>query len=121
MDPGMIEKFGTTYKPGEIIFCEYEPGNEFYLLQEGRVKVTKIVSDMEKALDIFQPGDIFGEMAILEDQPDSLIAANNLAYYYAQHEPTKENLDKADSLLAEVLIFLFSLIPNSFSVSEIFL
>jgi CRP-like cAMP-binding protein len=70
----MIEKFGITYQPGEIIFCEYEPGNEFYLLQEGRVKVTKIVSDMEKALDIFHPGDIFGEMAILEDQPRSATA-----------------------------------------------
>ena len=74
MDASMIEKFGTTYKPGEIIFCEYEPGNEFYLLQEGRVKVKKIVSDMEKALDIFHPGDIFGEMAILESQPRSATA-----------------------------------------------
>ncbi len=80
MDRNMIEKFGTTFKPGEIIFCEYEPGNEFYLLQEGRVKVTKIVSDMEKALDIFHPGDIFGEMAILEDQPRSatVIAIENV-------------------------------------------
>jgi len=70
----MFNKFGVTYQPGDIIFCEYEPGNEFYLLQEGRVKVTKIVSDMEKTLDIFHPGDIFGEMAILEDQPRSATA-----------------------------------------------
>ena len=74
MNPSMIEKFGVTFKPGEIIFCEYEPGNDFYLLQGGRVKVTKIVADMEKALDIFLPGDIFGEMAILEDQPRSATA-----------------------------------------------
>lgn len=74
MDSSMFNKFGVTYQPGDIIFCEYEPGNEFYLLQEGRVKVTKIVSDMEKTLDIFHPGDIFGEMAILEDQPRSATA-----------------------------------------------
>jgi len=71
MGPNMFSKFGVVYQPDDIIFCEYEPGNEFYLLQEGRVKVTKIVSDMEKTLDIFHPGDIFGEMAILEDQPRS--------------------------------------------------
>jgi CRP/FNR family cyclic AMP-dependent transcriptional regulator len=74
MDASMFTKFGVTHQPGDIIFCEYEPGNEFYLLQEGRVKVTKIVSDTEKTLDIFHPGDIFGEMAILEDQPRSATA-----------------------------------------------
>jgi CRP/FNR family cyclic AMP-dependent transcriptional regulator len=74
MDASMFDKFGVDYQPGDILFCEYEPGNEFYLLQEGRVKVTKIVSDMEKTLDIFHPGDIFGEMAILEDQPRSATA-----------------------------------------------
>jgi CRP-like cAMP-binding protein len=62
----MFSKFGETYEPDDILFCEYEPGKDFYILQEGRVKVTKIVSDMEKTLDIFHPGDIFGEMAILE-------------------------------------------------------
>jgi CRP-like cAMP-binding protein len=74
MDNTMFAKFGETYQPGDILFCEYEPGNEFYLLQDGRVKVTKIVSDSEKTLDIFHPGDIFGEMAILEDQPRSATA-----------------------------------------------
>jgi CRP-like cAMP-binding protein len=74
MDAGMFDKFGVTYQPDDILFCEYEPGNEFYLLQEGRIKVTKIVSDTEKTLDIFHPGDIFGEMAILEDQPRSATA-----------------------------------------------
>ncbi len=71
MDNTMFAKFGETYQPGDIIFCEYEPGNDFYILQDGRVKVTKIVSDSEKTLDIFHPGDVFGEMAILEDQPRS--------------------------------------------------
>jgi CRP/FNR family cyclic AMP-dependent transcriptional regulator len=74
MDAGMFGKFGVTYQPDDMIFCEYEPGNEFYLLQEGRIKVTKVLSDTEKTLDIFHPGDIFGEMAILEDQPRSATA-----------------------------------------------
>jgi CRP-like cAMP-binding protein len=74
MDASMFTRFGVTYQPDDIIFCEYEPGIDFYILQEGRVKVTKIVSDMEKTLDIFHPGDIFGEMAIIEDQPRSATA-----------------------------------------------
>jgi CRP/FNR family cyclic AMP-dependent transcriptional regulator len=74
MDASMFDRFGVTYEPDDIIFCEYEPGKDFYILQDGRVKVTKIVSDMEKTLDIFHPGDIFGEMAIIEDQPRSATA-----------------------------------------------
>lgn len=69
--PGFVEKFGKRFKKNEIIFCEFEPGNTFYFLLEGRVKITKISSDTEKILDVLEPGEIFGEMAILESAPRS--------------------------------------------------
>jgi CRP-like cAMP-binding protein len=69
--PGFFEKFGKSFKKDEIIFCEHEPGNTFYFLLEGKIKITKISSDTEKTLDIMHPGEIFGEMAILEDVPRS--------------------------------------------------
>ncbi len=67
----LFDKFGKTYKPGEIIFSEYEPGDDFYFILSGKVRITKIVSDNEKTLDFMGAGDIFGEMAILEQQPRS--------------------------------------------------
>ncbi|MBE7413174.1 MAG: Crp/Fnr family transcriptional regulator [Leptospiraceae bacterium] len=70
----MFEKFGKVFQPNEMIFCEYEPGNDFYLIQEGKVKITKTVGASIKTLDILQDGDIFGEMAILEEQPRSATA-----------------------------------------------
>ena len=66
-----IERFGKKYNKGEIVFCEYEPGDSFYFLLRGRVKITKISSDTEKILDILEPGQLFGEMAILEEAPRS--------------------------------------------------
>ncbi|HOJ65012.1 MAG TPA: Crp/Fnr family transcriptional regulator [Spirochaetota bacterium] len=69
--PGFVEKFGKRFKKNDIIFCEFEPGNTFYFLLEGKVKVTKISSDTEKILDVLEPGEIFGEMAILESAPRS--------------------------------------------------
>lgn len=63
----LFDKFGVTFSKGDIIFCEYEPGNNFYFLLEGRVKITKILSDKEKTLDIIQAGEMFGEMAIIEE------------------------------------------------------
>ena len=57
-----------------MIFCEYEPGNSFYLIQEGRVQIVKVMGGIEKAVDILQPGELFGEMAILEEAPRSASA-----------------------------------------------
>lgn len=69
-----FERFAVSYQPGEIIFCEYEPGDAFYLIQEGRVQISKIMGEIEKTVDVLQPGEIFGEMAILEEAPRSASA-----------------------------------------------
>ena len=70
----MFDRFGVSFKEGEIIFCEYEPGDTFYLIQSGRVQIVKILGDIEKTIDILQPGELFGEMAILEEAPRSATA-----------------------------------------------
>lgn len=70
----LFDKFGKEFSPGEIIFCEFEPGNDFYFIQEGNVKITKTVGTMQKTLDVLGSGDIFGEMAILEEEPRSASA-----------------------------------------------
>lgn len=69
-----FERFAVTYQPDDIIFSEYEPGDAFYLIQEGRVQISKIMGDIEKTIDVLQPGEIFGEMAILEEAPRSATA-----------------------------------------------
>ena len=38
----LAEKFGVRYKKNNIIFCEYEKGDKIFILQRGKVKVTKI-------------------------------------------------------------------------------
>lgn len=70
----LYEKFGIGFEPGQIIFCEYEPGNECYFILDGRVKITKTVGNTQKTLDVIGSGDFFGEMAILEEEPRSASA-----------------------------------------------
>ena len=74
LDMGMFDKYGKVFQPDDIIFCEYEPGDDFYLILSGHIRITKVVGDVEKTLDVFEPGDIFGEMAILEQQARSATA-----------------------------------------------
>ncbi|NPV37681.1 Transcriptional regulator, Crp/Fnr family [Brevinematales bacterium NS] len=69
-----LEKFERSYNGGDIIFCEYEPGDEFYIIKEGKVRLTKIQDNREKTLDIIEPPAIFGEMAIIDNAPRNATA-----------------------------------------------
>lgn len=71
MDMSVFKKFEVRYSAGEMIFCEFEPGNEFYLIQSGAVRVVKVINGVEKTLDVLKAGEFFGEMAILENAPRS--------------------------------------------------
>ena len=71
IDLSMFGRFSKTFRKGDIIFCEYEPGDTFYLIQAGRVQVVRIIGDLEKNIAILNPGDYFGEMSILENVPRS--------------------------------------------------
>jgi CRP/FNR family cyclic AMP-dependent transcriptional regulator len=69
-----FSRFAKIFPKGSVIFSEFEPGDCFYLIQNGRVQLIKIVNGFEKNLDILQPSEIFGEMAILENTPRSATA-----------------------------------------------
>lgn len=73
-DMAAFSRFSRTFQPGEIIFAEYEPGDTFYLIQSGRVEIVKVFGDIEKTIDVLQPTEFFGEMAILEGAPRSATA-----------------------------------------------
>jgi CRP-like cAMP-binding protein len=74
MDLAAFGRFARTFEAGEMIFSEFEPGDTFYLIQSGRVELLKIIGDIEKTLDVLQPSEMFGEMAILENSPRSATA-----------------------------------------------
>ncbi|MCB1172793.1 MAG: cyclic nucleotide-binding domain-containing protein [Leptospiraceae bacterium] len=71
-------KYGKTFEPRQIIIREGEAGHEVYLIIAGKVVVTeKIKQGNYKVLSSLGAGEIFGEMAILDNTPRSatLIAA----------------------------------------------
>mgnify|MGYP001031567104 CR=1 FL=1 len=47
---------------------EGESGEELYIIQSGSVRITKVHNNQEILLDVLSLGDIFGEMALLEDK-----------------------------------------------------
>jgi CRP/FNR family transcriptional regulator, cyclic AMP receptor protein len=65
----LFQRFGKEFSRGTVLFREGEPGKEMYVLQSGRVTISKHVRDVEKVLAVLGPGEFFGEMAIISNKP----------------------------------------------------
>jgi CRP-like cAMP-binding protein len=60
------------YAKDDVVFHADESGDVFCLIREGQVKVTMISPEgKEIILSMLGPGDFFGEMALLDDEPRS--------------------------------------------------
>jgi predicted MFS family arabinose efflux permease len=93
---------------GEVIFREGDPGDRFYIVESGRVRV---VSDGEELNDLW-PGEAFGEIALLRDVPrtatveareeTTLLALERDEFIAAVtgHSPSR---DAADTVIAQRL------------------
>src|SRR6266568_1480499 len=73
-DDQLFQRFGKEFPQGTVLFCDGEPGKEMYVIQQGRVHVSKKVGDLEKILATLGPGEFLGEMSILNNKPRSATA-----------------------------------------------
>ncbi|MCB0218506.1 MAG: cyclic nucleotide-binding domain-containing protein [Chrysiogenetes bacterium] len=70
----IYSRFGRHYNPGEKIFAEGDQGAEMFIIQEGQVKLYKVIRGEKRVLETLGAGEFFGEMAILNHKPRSLTA-----------------------------------------------
>ncbi len=73
----ILEKLvhARTYKQGEAVFVESEPGSGMYVIRSGHVDVVlKDPSGQQMVLAELGPGDFFWEMALLGDSTRSASA-----------------------------------------------
>ena len=70
----LFQRFGRVVPSGTLLFHENDPGEEMFIIQTGKVKISKKVRNVEKTLVVLGKGEFFGEMAILNDRPRSATA-----------------------------------------------
>jgi len=75
-----LELFATeanprACEPGEVIFREFDMGAEMYAVLEGEVDLTI----GGKAVETLGPGQIFGEMALIDQAPRTATAVAKTA------------------------------------------
>lgn len=57
---------------GTRIFRYGDPGDKLFIIVEGKVRISREISGMgEEALAVLGAGEIFGEMALLDESPRS--------------------------------------------------
>ena len=60
-----LQKFAKTYAPGTVVFREGDTGDEMYIIQRGKVRVSKDFSGKPHVIAVLDKGEFFGEMAIV--------------------------------------------------------
>lgn len=74
-DDSLFSKFGREFPTGTVLFREGDPGKEMYVIQSGKITVSKKVRDVEKVLGTLGQGEFVGEMAIISNKPRSATAS----------------------------------------------
>jgi CRP-like cAMP-binding protein len=88
-----------VFSEGETIFEEDSAGNSMMLITSGEVRVSQRAdSNMEEALIILKTGEIFGEMALIDDLPRSAtVIAHTNAIIFEINRSDFLNYIKKDS------------------------
>jgi CRP-like cAMP-binding protein len=96
-----------TYKAGEVIFREGEPGNGMYIVRKGAVRIVIRMPDgSEKQLAQLTERQFFGEMALLEQAPRSASAvAAEPTQLLGFFVPDLENLIERDAALGSQVLW----------------
>jgi signal transduction histidine kinase len=81
LPPGELEKVRSVlqerqFARGQDIFKEGDPGDGIYVVKSGSVQIAALMPDGERMVfGRVPPGDVFGEMAVLDSQPRSAFAS----------------------------------------------
>ncbi|MBN2403396.1 MAG: cyclic nucleotide-binding domain-containing protein [Spirochaetes bacterium] len=96
------------FKTGEVVFIENEPADYFYVIENGAVKISKLVGSEEFILCILREGEIFGEMSILNNK-----ARNASAIVFQDSDILKLSVDTfMDSVGDKLLLKIFESISR---------
>ncbi|HEU6446814.1 MAG TPA: ATP-binding protein [Verrucomicrobiae bacterium] len=95
------------FSAGAEIFREGDPGNGLYVIKDGSVEIVHLVegSDARHVFSQLGPGEIFGEMAVIELRPRSAtaVAAKDTIVYFLPREEMRMLLQHAPTLSFKML------------------
>jgi HD-GYP domain-containing protein (c-di-GMP phosphodiesterase class II) len=107
-DLRMVARFAATkkHRKGQTVIREGTVADTFYIIQKGKVAITKKLEDGEEmVLAVHYDGDFFGEMALLDEGPRSAsaVALQSTVLLEISREDFSRLLKKAPLLAYEMM------------------
>ena len=96
-------------KRGTDLFLENDEANTLYIVADGRIAIIKSFVDRKDSMvALIEPGDLFGEMGLFEDQPRSATARalENSELVEVPYPPIRKALEARPSLLWSLVSLL---------------
>ena len=94
------------YAKEEVIFEEGAPGDCFYVIYEGSVRISKMFENMgEEALTVLGAGDFLGEMSFFDNEPRSAraLAHEDAKLLELSNQSFKEHLERRPDVALKFL------------------
>ncbi|MDO8964002.1 MAG: cyclic nucleotide-binding domain-containing protein [Coriobacteriia bacterium] len=63
-----------TYSDGDVIIRQGEGGDRMFVVESGTVRIYRTIREVETVLDDLRAGEMFGEMALLDNRARSASA-----------------------------------------------
>ena len=70
----MSDPSRRTLQPGDWVFREGDQADAAFIVQSGQVEIIGLRDGEERRLTVLHPGDLFGELALIDDGPRSASA-----------------------------------------------
>lgn len=105
MELGLKTLHKEIFPAGTEIFGEGSPGDRAYVIETGKVAIWHTISGQRQTLGVLSNGSIFGEMALIDQEPRmaSASAITETTCIVIGEEVFKKKLDEADPFLVGLL------------------
>ena len=96
------------FRPGELIFGEGTPGDVAFIIERGEVEITCLRQGRNVRLGLLGAGEIFGEMALIDDnlRTATARAAEETEVIAISREQIQGKLQSADTITSLLLRLL---------------
>lgn len=104
----MVEE--VRLMPGEVLFTEGSTGDHAFVIKEGEIEILKSSGGREVLLAVRKPGEVIGEMALLESAPRfaTVKARKESLLLSISHTQLDELLDSSPSAARSLLYTITS-------------
>ena len=99
---GIVKEYATN----DVIFEDGAPGDCFYVIYGGAVRISKVFENMgEEALTVLGAGDFLGEMSFFDDEPRSAraVAHEDAKLLEIRNQALKDHLERRPEVALKFL------------------